>query len=240
MPKPNDIIGLACHDYLLQPDDSLSIEVWSDIADSEQMPVEHLFRSYAEMPELEQTALQHCRGQVLDLGAGAGPHALWLQQQELEVWATEMSPKACEVMRARGVKNIINADMFQLQTPHRFDTILMLMNGIGIVGEIERLKQFFDLARKLLAPGGQLIIDSTDLRYLFMEEDGSFLVNLNDRYYGEVNYRMSYNGKKGRCFPWLFIDDQLLEHYAGLNNFRFEKLATGTHFDYLARLTPLS
>jgi SAM-dependent methyltransferase len=237
MPVSKDIIGLACQDYFQQPDESLHIEVWSDVADTEQMPVQHLFRDYKHMPALEQTALQLCRGRVLDMGAGAGPHALWLQEKGMEVWAAEISPAACEVMRARGVKNVVNADLFDLQLPQRFDTILMLMNGIGIVGQVDRLKNFFDLARRLLAPGGQLILDSTDLRYLFLEDDGSFLVNLNDRYYGEVIYRMIYNGQKGRRFPWLFIDDQLLEYYANLNHFHFEKLATGPHFDYLARLT---
>ncbi len=238
MPATNDIIGLACRDYLQQPDDTLQIEVWSDVAELEQLPVNHFFRSYEEMPALEQEALKLCRGRVLDMGAGAGPHALWLQQKGLEVWAAEVSPLACEVMHQRGVNNILNTGLFELKSPQNFDTLLMLMNGTGLVGKTEQLPRFFNQARKLLAPGGQILVDSTDLRYLFLEDDGSFLINLNDRYYGEVIYRMSYNGHQSRRFPWLFIDAPLLGYYAEQNGFTCEKIADGPHFDYLARLTP--
>ncbi len=239
MSPNNDVIGLACRDYFQQPDESLNIEVWSDVAEPEQLPVNHLFRSYDEMPELEQEALKLCRGRVLDMGAGAGPHSLSLQQKSLEVWAAEVSPLACEVMHQRGVNNILNTSLFELKSPQRFDTLLMLMNGTGLVGKTEQLPRFFNQARKLLAPGGQIIVDSTDLRYLFVEDDGSFLINLNDRYYGEVIYRMSYKGHNSRRFPWLFIDAPLLAWYAELNGFTCEKMAEGLHYDYLARLAPI-
>lgn len=88
-----------------------------------------------------------------------------------------------------------------------------------------------------MAPGGQILVDSSDLRYLFLQDDGSILINLNDKYYGEVEYRMSYKNQKGRRFPWLFIDDQLLEYHANQNGFDFERVAEGDHFDYLARIT---
>lgn len=236
IPEPLDIIGNACRDYLKKPDKNLSIEVWSNIAETDIIPVHYLFRPFKEMPALEQTALQQCRGKILDIGAGAGSHALWLQEQKLEVTALEISPAACAVMQQRGVKNILQEDFFALTEEDKYDTLLMLMNGIGIVGTTDRLKEFFNVARKLLKPGGQILVDSSDLRYLFLQDDGSILINLNDSYYGEVEYRMSYKGQKGRRFPWLFIDDQLLQYHAEKNGFRFERIAEGEHFDYLARL----
>jgi len=234
--KNPDIIGRACLDYHNKPDDSLHIEVWSNIAETDYIPVHHFFRRFDEMPELEQTALHNCRGRVLDLGAGAGTHALWLQEKGLEVWAAEISPGACEVMKQRGVRNIIREDIFQLTPERKYDTLLMLMNGIGMTGSVDNLKNFFRLADQLLAPGGQILVDSSDLRYLFMLDDGSILVNLNSRYYGEVEYRMHYKGQKGRRFPWLFIDDQLLAHHAEKNGFRLTRLQEGSHYDYLARI----
>ena len=140
-------------------------------------------------------------------------------------------------MQQRGVRHILHQDIFELPGNQKYDTLLMLMNGIGMVGQVKKLKNFFQLADRLLAPGGQILVDSSDLRYLFIQDDGSILINLNDRYYGEVEYRMSYKGQKGRRFPWLFIDDQLLAHYAEKNGFRFEKLQEGDHYDYLARMT---
>ncbi len=236
-PKALDIIGTACRDYLQNPDKNLSIEVWSNIAETDIIPVHYLFRPFEEMPALEQKALQQCRGKVMDIGAGAGSHALWLQEQNIEVTALEISPEACAVMQQRGIKNILQEDFFVLAEEDKYDTLLMLMNGIGIVGTTNRLKEFFSVARKLLNPGGQILVDSSDLRYLFLQDDGSILINLNNSYYGEVEYRMSYKGCKGRRFPWLFIDDQLLQYHAEKNGFRFERIAEGEHYDYLARLT---
>ncbi|MDN5290453.1 MAG: hypothetical protein PWQ06_692 [Anaerophaga sp.] len=231
-----DIIGTACRDYYHHPDDNLKIEVWSNIAETDQIPVNYLFRSFAQMPFLEQTALKHCRGKVLDIGAGAGSHALWLQQQGLEVTALEISAGACDVMQKRGVKNVRQMNFFSLTGETKYDTLLMLMNGIGIVGTTHRLQDFFTLARKLLNPGGRILVDSSDLRYLFLEDDGTILINLNNKYYGEVEYRMSYKGRKGRRFPWLFIDDQLLAYHAEKNGFRFERIVEGNHYDYLAKM----
>ena len=232
-----DVIGHACMDYFETHDDHLSIDVWSNVAETDTIPVKYLFRSFDEMPYLEQQALRHCRGHILDIGACAGPHSLWLQQQGYRVTALESSPGACEVMQKRGIHNILQEDYFQLSGEKQYDTLLLMMNGIGIVGCLNRLGDFFATARQLLTPGGQILLDSSDLRYLFMEDDGSFLIQLNSKYYGEVEYRMSYKGCKGRRFPWLFIDDQLLDHYAGKYGFRMDRLATGEHFDYLARLT---
>ncbi len=236
-PESLDIIGSACRNYLQKPDKNLSLEVWSNIAETDIIPVHYLFRPFEEMPPLEQEALKHCRGKVLDIGAGAGSHALWLQEQGFDVTALEISPGCCEIMEKRGIKNILKKDFFTLPEETRYDTLLMLMNGIGIVGTINRLKEFFNVARKLLKPGGQILVDSSDLRYLFLEDDGSILINLNDKYYGEVEYRMSYNKQKGRRFPWLFIDDQLMEYHAEKSGFRFERMMEGDHYDYLARLT---
>jgi SAM-dependent methyltransferase len=237
MPTSPDIIGQACLDYYAQPEDTKKIEVWCNIAETDHIPVSHLFRTFPEMPYLEKIALQHCRDRILDLGAGAGSHALHLQQEGFQVWGAEISQGACTVMKNRGLKNIIQQDIFTLSDNQKYDTLLMLMNGIGVVGSIDRLKYFFSLARRLLTPNGQILVDSSDLRYLFLEDDGSILINLNDKYYGEVEYRMSYKNQKGRSFPWLFIDDQLLAHYAQQNGFHFEKIAEGEHYDYLARLS---
>ncbi len=231
-----DIMGQAGIDFMLSGNRDTTIKVWSDIAETDELPVRYLFRSFCEMPALEQKALMFCRGKVLDVGAGMGSHALYLQQQNLDVHTLEMSPLSCEVMKQRGVKHVINEDFFALTGEVRYDTILMMMNGIGLVGKISQLPRFFKQAAKLLAPGGQILLDSSDLRYLFLDDDGSLLVNLSGRYYGEVIYKMSYDEKQGKRFPWLFIDDELLSYYAHQNGFVFEKLADGPHYDYLGRL----
>lgn len=237
MDSKYDIIGRAGMEFLLSGDRSKQIKVWSDVAETDFLPVPYLFRSFHEMPQLEQKALMLCRGRVLDVGAGMGSHTLYLQEKGVDVTSLELSPTACQVMARRGVVQVVNNDFFKFTPTEKFDTILMLMNGIGIVGETSRLADFFSTAKRMLNVGGQILLDSSDLRYLFLDDDGSMLVNLNDRYYGEVVYKMSYDEFNGKRFKWLFIDDELLAHYASKNGFRFEKLADGPHYDYLARLT---
>ncbi len=236
MKKYLDPLGAACVDYMLG-DKSAQIIVQSNIVEDDVLPVEYLFRGFKDMPDLEKKALTISTGKILDVGAGAGSHALYLQQNNKEVYANEISAAACDVMRQRGVKNIIQQDFYLLPEDEKYDTILMLMNGIGIAGDTNNLAKFFSKIKQLLNPGGSLIVDSSDIRYLFEEDDGSLLINLNDDYYGEISYKMVYKDVKGQTFKWLFIDDELLKFYAEQNGFKMEKVAEGVHYDYLAKLT---
>ncbi len=231
-----DPLGAACLDYMLG-EKSAQITVQSNIVEDDVLPVEYLFRGFKDMPDLEKKALTISTGKILDVGAGAGSHALYLQQNNKEVYANEISPAACDVMRQRGVKNIIQQDFYQLPEDVKYDTILMLMNGIGIAGDTGNLESFFTKVKQLLNPGGCLIVDSSDIRYLFEDDDGSLLINLNDDYYGEISYRMVYKDVKGKSFKWLFIDDELLKFYAEQSGLKMEKVAEGMHYDYLAKLS---
>ncbi|MGQ1784259.1 MULTISPECIES: class I SAM-dependent methyltransferase [unclassified Saccharicrinis] len=232
----NDPLGTACLDFINGAKNA-EITVQSNIAEDDVLPVEYLFRTFNEMPVLEKKALTLSKGKILDVGAGAGSHALYLQQSSKEAYANEISPTACNVMRQRGVKNILEQDFYELPETEKYDTILMLMNGIGIAQETANFKKFFGKVKSLLNPNGSLLVDSSDIRYLFEDDDGSILINLNESYYGEITYRMKYKDIKGKSFKWLFIDDELLKFYADKNGFKMEKVADGLHYDYLARLT---
>ena len=113
----------------------------------------------------------------------------------------------------------------------------MLMNGIGIVGSLSRLPAFFMQVDHLLAPGGQLLCDSSDICYIFEDEDGIIDLTGVEGYYGELTYQMQYRDIKGEPFPWLFIDPETLREQASLHGFHCDILVRGEHYDYLARLT---
>ena len=119
----------------------------------------------------------------------------------------------------------------------RFDTVLILMNGTGIIGNLDNMPAFFARMKKLLNPGGALYIDSSDLRYLFEEEDGSLMIDLADDYYGQLDYQMAYKDVEGEPFDWLYVDFDTLAYYAEENGFMAELVAEGEHYDYLARLS---
>lgn len=232
--KLNDPMGLAAHDYINGTKGG-KILIRSNIAEDDYIPVEYLFRPFDEMPPLEQKALELCKGAILDVGSGTGSHALELQTKGKNITCLDYSPLNCEVAKKRGIKKILEADFYNLQPETKYDTLLLMMNGIGIAGTLDNLPRFFEKTKELLAPNGQIILDSSDLRYLYIDGD-SYLMPLNNRYYGEVVYSMRYKKAKCNPFNWLFIDSDLLAQKANENGFSFEKIAEGEHYDYLARL----
>ena len=229
-----DPMGAAILDFQKQGK-AARLRVLSSMFEEDEMPVKHLFRSTREMPMLEQKALQLAKGRVLDIGAGAGCHALALQEKGLAVKAIDISPLSCEAMKLRGVKDAECINLFDDHLGTGFDTILLLMNGTGIAGKIEHLSALFQRLKALLNPGGQILIDSSDLKYIYENEDGSFDINLNGAYYGEVDYQMIYKDVKGDRFDWLYVDFPLLKSIAETCGLHGELVAEGEHYDYLAR-----
>lgn len=243
-----DPMGAAILDFQ-KHGKAAQLRVLSSMFEEDEMPVTHLFRSFREMPVLEQKALQLAKGRVLDIGAGSGCHTLELQKKGLAVKAIDISPLSCEAMKLRGVKDAECINLFdphlssgnhseenQKQFEGGFDTILLLMNGTGIAGKIENLPALFQRLKALLNPGGHILIDSSDLKYIYENEDGSFDINLNGAYYGEVDYQMIYKDVKGDRFDWLYVDFPLLKSIAETCGLHGELVAEGEHYDYLARI----
>ena len=235
LPPQKDPMGAAIADYF-NKGRAAKLRVFSSQFEEDEIPVGQLFRTFDEMPLLEQTALRLAQGKILDCGAGSGCHALVLQDMGKDVEAIDISPLSVEVMQKRGVCQAYQINLFDENYLQKFDTILMLMNGSGIIGKLENMGVFFSKMKQLLNPGGCIYMDSSDLRYLFEDEDGSFLVNLAAGYYGEIDYRMQYKQIKGEPFDWLYVDFQTLSYYAAENGFKAEMIEEGEHYDYLACL----
>lgn len=233
-----DPMGAAIRDYFRQGK-SAQLKVLSSLFDDDEMPVAHLFRSYHEMPPLEQRALNEARGKVLDVGAGAGCHALALQERGLDVTAVDISPLSCETMKERGVANVECVNIFNQRFQERFDTLLLLMNGTGIAGKLSRLSQLLSRLKQLMNPGAQILIDSSDLRYVYEDEDGVLDVDLDGAYYGEVDYQMTYRNIIGKSFDWLYADSVVLAESCRQCGLKCEILAQGQHYDYLARIVQM-
>ncbi|WP_153630682.1 bifunctional 2-polyprenyl-6-hydroxyphenol methylase/3-demethylubiquinol 3-O-methyltransferase UbiG [Prolixibacter sp. SD074] len=233
--RKNDPVGAAIWDYYTAAGKHL-ITVKTDIAEDEELSPEYLLRDFSQMPDIEQTALEKSTGHVLDVGAGAGSHALWLQGKGLTVTAVDISPYACQTMEERGVRDVRLLDVMQLKN-EQFDTILLLMNGLGIAGTPEGLNLLFKHLKTLLKPGGQILADSADLLYLFTDEAGETWIDLNaDKYYGQVEYRLSYLDIKGNPFNWLFIDQETLTVIAQENNLQVIEMIEGSNHNYLTAL----
>lgn len=230
-----DPMGAAIYDYF---DKGMAgkLRVFSPQFDEDEIPVETLFREYDEMPELEKKALDMAKGRILDVGAGSGCHSIALQDMGKQVEAIDISPLSVKVMEESGV-NARLVNLFDRSFVGAYDTILMLMNGSGIIGSIQNMEPFFIRMKELLTPDGCILMDSSDLRYLFEDEDGSMLVDIASDYYGEIEFSMQYKQIKGEPFKWLYIDFETLNFYASQYGFKTELVYSGEHYDYLAKLT---
>jgi SAM-dependent methyltransferase len=230
-----DLFGKAILDYQTNnsPEDLITE---TTISEEDEMSVAYLFRNFDAMPIIEQKALQLAKGKVLDVGAGAGSHSLYLQnERNLDTTAIDISANAIKSCQLRGVKKAFVQDILTLEN-EKYDSILLLMNGTGIFGTLKNTPKFLQKLKSLLNPGGQILIDSSDIIYMFDEdEDGAYEIPANG-YYGELEFTISYKGEKEDSFPWLYLDYNTLQNAANDNGLKCELILEGEHYDYLARL----
>lgn len=232
-----DLFGKAMLDYHTgNKPENLITE--TSISEEDVLEVSYLFRSFEEMPVLEQKALQLAAGKVLDVGCGAGSHSLYLQhEKKLPVTAIDLSENAVKVCQLRGVNDAKVQDVMKL-SGEKYDTILLLMNGAGMCGKLKNISKFLTHLKSLLNENGQVLVDSSDIIYMFDEdEDGGKWIPGDTEYYGEVAYTVSYKGETEKPFDWLYIDYNTLQNAAQANGLDCELVLEGEHFDYLARLT---
>ncbi|ADV47910.1 Methyltransferase type 11 [Cellulophaga algicola DSM 14237] len=230
-----DILGTAVLDFQ-NGNYTTDIKTYSSLDEEDIIPVPYLFRSYKEMPLLEKKALELAKGAILDVGCGAGSHSLYLQENGKNVTALDSSNGAIEVCKARGIKNTICTDLYNYKG-EKFDTILLLMNGIGLAGKLNQVNKFLTQLKSFLNPGGQILLDSSDILYMFdPDEDGGYWIP-EVEYYGEVSFEMEYKSNKSESFNWLYLDYNTLQRAAVANNLECELIKEGEHFDYLAKLT---
>jgi len=228
-----DVYGEALYDFHHLQELPEPLLLHSSYGDIEEMPVEVFFREEEDFPELEFIALSLCDGKVLDVGAGVGSHALYLQNKNFEVDALEISSSACEIMKQRGVNSIIQNDFYLLKD-QKYDTLLFLMNGIGLAQNLEGFRKLLSHAKILLSDRGQLIFDSSNISYLYEE----FRIPYPEHYFGEINFQYEYKGNLGKPFNWLYIDQNELIKIVNEENWVVQILFEDDQDQYLVRMEP--
>lgn len=231
-----DIYGKALLDFQNKKY-TQDIKTFSTLGGEDVYPLPYLFRDFKNMPKIEQVALQQSFGKILDVGCGAGSHSLYLQQKNKNVTAIDISNGAIEVCRLRGINFAKVQNIWDIKED-KFDTILLLMNGAGMCGKLNKLAPFLTHLKTLLTPNGQLLLDSSDVIYMFeQEKDGSYVIDAMAEYYGETTFVMEYKKEKSQPFHWLYVDFNSLKQAATLCNLNCELIQHGEHFDYLAKIT---
>lgn len=225
-----DPMGLAIYDYLNK---NLKDRLWVHdlFGPAVEMDTAYYFRSYENMPDLEKEALRLCDGKILDVGAGAGSHSLYLQKHNLDITAIDSSKYNCLVMQKRGLKNVVHLSIWEHDV-HSYDTLLFLMNGIGFVGSIEKLYAFLQYLHENCKEEVQLIFDSSPVDYLYEDKELP-----SDFYYGEIDCQYSYKGMYSDWFKWLYVDFETLEKVATNCSWNLKKHFEDENEQYLVILT---
>lgn len=233
MTKHRDIYGEALLDYFKKGFLESPLLLHNSYGEKEEMPIEVFFRSEEEFPELEFIALSLCDGKVLDVGAGVGTHSLFLQKKDFHVHAVEISKTACDIMQRRGIKHIMNQDFFHLKN-QQYDTLLFLMNGIGIAETLDNFRKLLQHAKTILSPKGQLLFDSSDISYLYKD----YAIAHPQHYFGEIEYQYEYKSTTGKPFKWLYMDQDTLIKIAHEESWVVQILYEDEYDQYLARMEP--
>lgn len=228
-----DIFGRASLDYF-HDNYTEDIVTWTNITSEDVMRVPYLFRSYRKMPKVERKAMDMAEGRILDVGCCAGAHSVYLQKNGFEVTSIDISEGAIEVCKLRGLKDARNIDLLKLKSG-KFDTILLLMNGTGIFRSLKEMPKYLLHLKTLLNPGGQILVDSTDLRYMYDDDD--LIIRMGFPYYGEVEFGMRYKELESKPFVWLYLDENTFERYCNSAGLDFKLITRGNNHDYLARIT---
>lgn len=233
MTNYRDIYGEALTEFHQNGELKTPLLLHSSYGDIEEMPIEVFFREEEDLPELEFIALSLCDGTVLDVGAGVGSHALYLQNKGFEVTALEISTAACNIMTERGVQKVIQEDFFELEDL-KYDTLLFLMNGIGLAKSIEGFRSLLHHAKSLLTAKGQLLFDSSNISYLYDE----YAIERPNYYFGEIGFQYEFNGIKGEPFKWLYLDQTSLIKIAHEESWVVQVLYEDDNDQYLVRMEP--
>lgn len=227
-----DLFGKALFDYHRGCFES-PLLLHNQYGAPEEIPVEGYFRDEADYSELEVFALESVKGRVLDIGAATGRHALFLQRRNMEVTALDLSPLCGELMRERGVKKVVVGDVMHFGGDPA-DTLMMLMNGIGLAGNLRHLSKFLRRLKSIVKPRGQILLDSSDISYLYQD------VKLPEsKYYGELTFHYEYKGETDTPFMWLYIDQKRLIKISKQCGWYCQIIFEDETDAYLARLTHL-
>ncbi|MCC5920012.1 MAG: class I SAM-dependent methyltransferase [Cyclobacteriaceae bacterium] len=227
-----DLQGLALTHFFEKGKPS-HITLHNHLSETEKMPLDAFFRSENGFNVLEKLALSRCQGRVLDVGAGVGAHSLALQQEGKSVMALEKSALCCDIMTKRGVDQVVCKSIYEYHPNIKYDTLLLMMNGIGLAGKLANMQSFLRILKELLAPNGKILFDSSDIAYL--EKQG--IENHEADYYGEVEFQYAYKRMRSDWFPWIYIDKDLMEDQAHQAGFKMDILFESDDDQYLAELS---
>jgi SAM-dependent methyltransferase len=207
MTKLQDAFGHAVMDFHRGMGGWAVVERDDGYIDSSE-GIDTYFADSKKWPAHQRKATRLAKGRVLDIGCGAGRHALHLQGKGLDVTGIDESPLAIRVCKERGLKRARVASITRIP-PNLgvFDTILMLGNNFGLFGSRRRARWLLRRFRTLTSDNGRILAESLDpfatknpfhRRYQKSNLDRG-------RMRGQVRIRLRYQSYVTKWFDYLLV-----------------------------------
>lgn len=196
------------------------------------------FSEYKDWHKGEQRAIGYAGGRVLDIGCGAGRHSLYLQQKGFDVTAIDSSPGAVKVCKLRGINKALVRPIEGLDKfgPGSFDTVLMMGNNFGLLGNRRKAKSLLKKLARITAPGGKIIAGSLD-PYKTTNPDHLLYHKRNrklGRMAGQIRFRIRYKNVIGGWFDYLFVSQQEMQDILSETDWQVEKFIKSFGDTYFA------
>jgi len=189
------------------------------------------FNGYEDFPEAERKALRHAKGRVLDIGVGAGRHSLYLQGKGLDVTGIDISEKALEVCRRRGVKRLLKMSACDLMFGEdSFDTAIAFCNNFGLCGSMRGVEGMMVRLHRIISDDGVFLAESinpidTNMRAHLRYHKKNIA---RGRPPGQVRLRIKYRGETGAWFGLLMVTPEEMRQICDRTGWRISRAYTGT------------
>jgi len=195
------------------------------------------FLEYNEWGMHEKEAMKFVKGRVLDIGCGAGRHALYLQRRGYEVMGIDNSPLAIKVCRERGLKNVKVLSITQINSKlGKFDTILMMGNNFGLFGNFKRARWLLKKFRKITRENGIIIAETRDPYQTHIMEHLEYheFNRRRNRMPGQLRIRIRYKKYVTPWFDYLLVSKNEMKMILRNTGWQIKRFIDGKNGVYIA------
>ena len=208
-----DAFGHSIYDYLKGEAEFQIVE--RDDGDIGSIKLGVYFNQYKDWHPIEKKAMRYVRGRVLDIGCGAGRHALYLQEKGHDVVGIDNSPLAIKVCKERGLRDARVVPITRINSKLGiFDTVIMMGNNFGLFGSFEKAKQLLGKLSKIISQSGRIITTTNDVYDTDIPEHLAYHAanRSKGRMSGQLRIRVRYKTYSTPWFDYLIVSKNEMEN----------------------------
>ena len=237
--KAKDVYGRQMMAFYLNQHSSEVIEREDGYLDAGGLGGRNYYLSeYKDWAPFEKESMKYVKGKVLDIGCGAGRHALHLQKNSFDVTGIDLSPLAVQVCKLRGLKKakVLPVEKISRLKAGAYDTLLMMGNNFGLFGSFKKAKRLLNQMRRVTTPKAVILAQTLDP---YQTHDSYHLSyhkfnRKRGRMGGQIRLRVRYKNLIGPWFDYLFVSKKELQEILKNTGWCLKKVIPSKSSFYIA------